>query len=319
MITNEPSQHVTPLSDEQAGFVVDQPVRTDVAVPPPPRTRPAWLQVLISFVIWLLSVAMLAFIPVVVALPYVIYKMVYVGPINPQALATDKTLIFLSILGILPSHVLTLGLVWLFVTEGRRRPFFDTIGFRWPRDTSPTYGTMLCILLALALLAIGWAVTTVWGGNKTQLDLMVESSMAARVVTALVAVVTAPLVEELIYRGVMYSALERAGGKIIAILVVSLLFAGVHVFQYSNNIAVIVVITILSFTLTFARAYTGSVVPPFIIHLVFNGIQSLFIVLAPFLDKDLLQKSEEITPTTPGLELPGRLFETIAAYVCRMT
>ena len=68
----------------------------------------------------------------------------------------------------------------------------------------------------------------------------------------------------------------------IAIPVVSLLFAGVHVFQYRNNFAVIAVITLLSITLTVARAVSGKVLPAFIIHLVFNGIQSVLIVLGAF-------------------------------------
>jgi membrane protease YdiL (CAAX protease family) len=60
-------------------------------------------------------------------------------------------------------------------------------------------------------------VTWLWGGNKTQLDLLVESSIPARLATAFVAVFTAPLVEELIYRGVLYSAVERALGRAVAI------------------------------------------------------------------------------------------------------
>lgn len=320
MITKEPSPQLTPLSEEQAGFP-EEAVRVDVAPPAAPEQEwwVPWLEVLKAGGVWVLSVVMLAVVPVVVALPYVIYQFVNFGPMGPEALAADKTLIFLSILGILPTHLLTLGLVWFFVTKGGRRPFLQTLNFQWPKSMSPGFGTMLCVLLALVLLAIGWAVTALWGGGKTQLDLIVESSTAARIVTALVAVGTAPLVEELVYRGMLYSALERAAGKAAGVILVSLLFSGVHVLQYLNNVGVIIVITILSFTLTFARAYSGSVLPPFIIHLVFNGIQSLFIILAPFLDKDLLKKSEQITPTTPGLEFASRLFESISVYVCRMT
>jgi len=78
---------------------------------------------------------------------------------------------------------------------------------------------------------------------------------------------------------------------------------------------VITVITLLSFTLTLARAYSGSVLPPFIIHLVFNGIQSLVLVLSPFIDSSLLEKGEQVTPTTPGFELAGQLL----GHLCRMT
>jgi membrane protease YdiL (CAAX protease family) len=320
VITKEPSQHVTPLSEDPAGFP-EPTVREDLAPPPAPTQDywAQWLDVLKAFIGWVVSVGLLIFVPVIVALPYLIYNWVQFGPPRPETLTQDKTLIFFSIIGILPTHLLTLGIVWLFVTEGGRRPFFRTIGFHWPKNTSPVIGTLLCVLLALVLLAIGWAVTKLWGGDRTQLDAIVESSMAARIATALVAVATAPLAEEVVYRGMIYSPLERAAGKGVAIAIVSLLFAGVHVFQYINNVGVIVVITILSFTLTFARAYTGSLLPPFIIHLVFNGIQSLFIILAPFLEKSVLPKGEEITPTTPGLELAGRLVETIAVHLWRMT
>lgn len=321
MITKEPSPHVTPLSEEQAGFP-EQVVRDDLAAPPAAaghQTLMPWLDVIKGIVVWVLSIILLVFVPVIVALPYLVYQWVNVGPPTQETLTSDRTLIFFTIVGILPTHLLTLGLLWLFVTEVGRRPFWKTVGFEWPRNMSPGVGTMLCALLALVLLALGYFVTTLWGGSKTQLDLIVESSMAARFATAAVAVLTAPLVEELIYRGVLYTSLERAAGRTIAIIMVSLLFAGVHVFQYLNNIGVIVVITLLSFTLTFARAFTGSVVPPFIIHLIFNGIQSLFIVLAPFIEKGILKETEEITPTTPGLELASRLFEIISVYVCRMT
>jgi len=319
VITKEPSQHVTPLSDEQAGFPAQ--ISPDGLTPPPtPQSQSyAWLEVIKGFVVWVLSVAMLAFVPVIVALPYIIYQWRTVGSPRPDAILTDKTLIFLSILGILPAHVLTIALVWLFVTEGGKKPFWDGLAFRWPRYSSPLVATLLCVLLALALLAIGLAITTLWGGSKTQLDALVESSMAARIATALVAVLTAPLAEELIYRGVLYSSLERATNRAISIVIVSLLFAGVHVLQYMQNIGVILVITLLSFTLTLSRAYTGSLIPPFIIHLVFNGIQAIVIVLTPYIEKNFLQKGEQITPTTPGLELGSRLFETISVYLCRMT
>jgi uncharacterized protein len=318
VITNEPSQQVTPLPEEQAGFP-EQVVRDDLAQPPAASALPAWLEAIIAIAYWGLSVAMLAFVPVIVALPYLIYSWLNFGPPTPQQLTTDKGLIFWSIIGILPAHLLTLGLAWVWFSAESRGQFWKRLRFEWPSNMSPAVTTMLCALLALVLLGVGYLVTTLVGGQKTQLDALVESSFAARVATALVAVITAPLVEEVIYRGVVYSALERVAGKISAVVFVSLLFAGVHVIQYWNNIGVILVITILSFTLTLARAYTGSLVPPFIIHLVFNGIQAFFIILAPFLDKNLLQKGEEITPTTPGFELAGHLFEAISTYVCRMT
>ena len=320
-MTEEPSQNVTPLSNEPLEFS-EQAVRDDLQ-PPPSAVKEngwlPWLAVIKAVLVWVLSVAMLIFVPVALAIPYLAYTWVNQGPPRPEALATDKTLILLSIVGTIFAHILTLGILWLFVTEGRRRPFAQTLGFRWPTNMSPGITIALCSLMALVLLGIGWTVTALWGGQKTQLDLIVESSIAARFVTALAAFATAPLVEELIYRGVLYSAFERATGVVVAVILVSLLFAGVHVFQYSNNIGVITVITLLSFTLTLVRAYTGSVIPPFIVHLVFNGIQSLILVVAPFIDKRILDNGDQATPTTPGFEIAFQLFEKISIFLCRMT
>lgn len=254
--------------------------------------------------VWLLSVLLLVFVPVIVAIPYLVYTWITTGPPRPEDLTADKTLIFLSILGIIPTHLLTFGILWLIVTQGGRYPFWQTVGFEWPKSMGPTKGTLLCALLAVVLLAIGWLVTTLYGGSKTQLDLLIESSTRARLATAFVAVATAPLIEELIYRGVLYSALERAMKVGWAIAIVSMLFASVHIFQYYNNIAVITIITLLSVTLTVARAFSGKVLPSFVIHLVFNGIQSLIIVSTPFIDKRILDQGEKAALTaTPAFEL----------------
>lgn len=249
----------------------------------------AWIDVGISVAAWVVSVLMLLIVPVIYVLPYMIYRIVKVGAPSAEALASDKMLIFFSVAAILPTHLLTLVLVWVVVSYGGRRPFWKNIDFGWPQNSSPAMTTMLSTVAAIVLFSLAFAITMLYGERKTDLDLMIESSIYTRFATAFVAVVTAPLVEELVYRGLLYKALEKAAGVAVAIGIVSLLFAGVHVFQYRNNVAVIAVITLLSITLTVTRAVSGKVLPAFIIHLVFNGIQSVLIVLGAFVDKDILK------------------------------
>lgn len=298
MFTEEPTAQQTPvptdpeeLREPYFGDAV-QPVASETHEDTFQRGEPGergigrwqdWFYLLKAFLVWVASIILLVVVQLIVTIPYFIYLWTKYGPPKVEALATDKIVAFLSISAVLPSHLLTLGVIWLMVTEGRKRPFWKTIGFEWPAFASPAVVTVTSVGLAIALLMVGGLVTHYWGGSKTQLDLLVESSIPARLATAFVAVFTAPLVEELIYRGVLYSALERTLGRIIGVIVVSLLFAGVHVFQYIDNIAVIAVISLLSVTLTVTRAYTGKVLPSFIIHLVFNGIQSIVIALWPFL------------------------------------
>lgn len=241
--------------------------------------------------VWVISVLLLLTLPTLAVLPYMIYKVMQVGQaaLHPDALKADTMLLFYSVLAILPTHLLTLGLAWLVVTEGGLRSFKKAIAWDWPEQASPSVTTLLSVLAAMGLFGLAWAFTTLWGGGKTDLDILIESSIYTRVATALVAFATAPLVEEVIYRGVIYPALEKAVGMGFAIAVVSLLFAGVHVYQYRNNVAVILVITLLSITLTVSRAISGKVLPAFIIHLIFNGVQSVLIVLSGFLDKELIK------------------------------
>ena len=288
VFTEESSQQITPLPEEPG-----QPpeLRPGDAVQPAIEAPwwLAWRDVGLGFGVWFSSVVLLLIVPAVFALPYLVYRIAKLGPPTPEALSSDKLLIFFSVVGILPTHMLTFVIVWLAVTYGGRRPFWQNIDFAWPKNTSPAMMTLLSVLLAILLFGVAWAVTMIYGEHKTDLDILIESSIYTRFATAFVAVVTAPLVEELIYRGLLYRALEKAAGMGLAIALVSLLFAGVHVWQYRNNLAVITVITLLSITLTVTRAVTGKVLPAFIIHLVFNGIQSILIVLSGFIDKNVFK------------------------------
>ena len=293
MFTEESSQQLTPLPEEHR----EPPAPAPSGLPEPPSVSPpitrwlAWLDVVKAVGLWIMSVLVLAVVPLLVLAPYLIYRLAKIGQaaILPDAIKSDKLLIFYSVIGIIPAHIVTLYLAYLVVSEGGRRPFWKTIRWEWPRETSPTVVTLLSILIAVLLYGLAWGVTTLYGGEKTDLDLLIESSLYTRIATAFIAFATAPLVEEIVYRGVIYPAIEKVMGMGFAIAVVSLLFAGVHVFQYRTNLAVIVVITLLSITLTVARAVTGRLLPSFIIHLFFNGVQSVLIVLGPFIDKDLVK------------------------------
>jgi len=288
VFTEEPSQQITPLPEEQAeppGLRPSEPLQR----PPQTDMVSAWRDVWISFGVWIASIGALLIVPLVFAIPYLVYRIEKFGPPSPEALSTDRALIFYSVVAILPTHMLTVVFVWLVVTYGGRRPFLKNIDFDWPKTSSPLVVTLLSALIAVLLYLAAAGLVAIYGERKTDLDLLIESSIYTRLATAFFAVFTAPLAEELVYRGLLYGALEKAAGMGVAVAVVSLLFAGVHVFQYRNNIAVIIAITVLSITLTLTRAITRKVLPCFIIHLVFNGIQSFFIVLTGLVGKDIFK------------------------------
>lgn len=262
--------------------------------------NPPW-GVLAAFVTWFISIVFLVFVPVITAVPYVLYA-AQRGTSSPDALLTDKNFIFFSVAGVIPAHLLTLGVAWAVVTKFGRYPFWKTLGWQWPRN----FGPWKSVGVALALLGIGALITYVVGGKQTELDELINSSYRTRITTAILAATTGPLVEEIVYRGLLYPAFERALGVVSSVLIVSTLFAGVHVYQYRSNIGVIAVISILSLSLTVIRAYTGSLLPSFFIHFVFNGVQSVLLLLQP-----LMERTQQALPSkAPGLLVAGflRLF-----------
>ncbi|HST51561.1 MAG TPA: type II CAAX endopeptidase family protein [Pyrinomonadaceae bacterium] len=216
-------------------------------------------------------------------------------PFTPDALAEfatkDISAIFIQIVSIIPAHLLTLGLAWLVVTRVGKYPFLQALGLE--SDSKPRFLLMfsICAGLAVLLLLLSFGLVKITGNPETALDKLIESSRATALATAFAATFTAPLVEEIVFRGVLYSALQRLTGAAAAVVIVALLFAGIHVPQYWGNYGVIGSILLLSFTLTTIRALTGKLLPCFFVHLVFNGIQSFLIVLNPYFERLSPEKS----------------------------
>jgi membrane protease YdiL (CAAX protease family) len=226
---------------------------------------------------WIASVALL-FLPQVLAIPYLAVHYHGTRP-TAEILMADKTLILILVAGVVPAHLLTLLIVWAVVTRFGKLSAIETLGLTW----NGRFRLAACIALALLLYLTAFLLTLLFGGQGTALDRLVESSRSAALIIAFLAVATAPIVEESIYRGILYPALERTSGATVAIVLVTLLFAIPHVPQYWPNFGVIGSITLLSVALTVLRARTGRLLPCIVVHFVFNGVQSVIIVVDPFL------------------------------------
>ena len=226
---------------------------------------------------WVGSVALL-FLPQLLAIPYLVSHYRGVKP-SVEVLFADKTFILIIVLGIVPTHALILLMAWGVVTRLGKISWRKALGWSW----RPPFRLRESVGLAILLFFVAMFVIYIFGGKETDLERLLRSSRTAALIIAVIAATTAPLVEEIIYRGILYSALHRAVGTGLAIVAVTLLFAGLHVLQYWPDIGAIFAIALLSLALTAVRAYTGRLLPCFVIHLVFNGIQSQIIILDPYL------------------------------------
>lgn len=229
-----------------------------------------------AIAVWLASIFLLMSAQVVAVSWYALQQY---GAINPrvlvQAIEQDSKTALVSLIAVVPAHILTLAIAWAAVTRFGQLPFRAAVGWSW----SERMGPWTSALLAVALLLLGGAIIKFYGETETFLDRVIKSSLAAKIAVAFLAAVTAPLVEELVYRGILYPALQRAIGMISAVLVVSAVFAVVHFAQYKENPAVFVAICILSLSLTLVRATTGKLLPCYFIHFVFNAIQAVVLLV----------------------------------------
>lgn len=208
-------------------------------------------------------------------------------------LTKDPGAIVSALVGLVVAHLLTLVPAWLIVTRVGRYPFLKTLGWDWGEGLTFWRSTVLAVLLLIA----GVSIVLATGAPENEFERILKSSRAAALIAAFAATFTAPLVEEIVFRGLLYSSLRRLVGAAWAVTLVFVLFAAIHVPQYWPSYGVIATILLLSFALTLIRARTGKLLPCFYIHLVFNGIQSIFIVLGPYLEPYLPQ-----TPAPdPGL------------------
>lgn len=170
--------------------------------------NPQW-DVLAALGLWLVSILLVFAVPTLIALPYILFR--YAGTNNAaQVLVTDPTVLLLSVLGVIPAHILTFGAAWAIVTNYGRRPFWRALGWSF----SPKFGFMLSAGLAIALYIAGSVVAKLIGGDPTDIDILANSSLAVRLLLAVLATTSGPLVEEIVYRGVIYTSLEKRVGMI---------------------------------------------------------------------------------------------------------
>jgi uncharacterized protein len=241
--------------------------------------NPPWGSI-VAILVWFFTLLLLVFVPLLFLLPYAARRGISVASPDYTRLITefalrDPTAVFLQVLSTLPVHLVTFLVVWAVVTGFGKRPFWEAIGWSWGRH----FGPIASIGLGVALFFASSGVAQLFGGDKpTQLDLVLNSSPAAKYLIAFLATFTAPFAEEFVYRGLLYSALQRSLGKVIAVVLVLGLFTAVHVPQYLPNYGVIAAVGLLSLALTVVRAVSGRLLPCIVIHLVFNGIQSVLIL-----------------------------------------
>jgi membrane protease YdiL (CAAX protease family) len=242
---------------------------------PTPDVKRRSYDILIALLVWFGSVGLLLIVQLAGLLAYYGIKYVLTGEKPSPVINTPVALVTLGTAFI--AHVLTLGLCWAVVTKNGKQPFWETLGWRWHTQFKWVHS----VALAIGLFGIGILLEKVLPHGETEFEKMLRLSAVVRYSIAALAVLSAPIVEEIVYRGVLYGAFERVGKRGFGIAIVTMLFAVVHVPQYWGSPASIAAILLISLVLTLLRASTRQLLPSVATHLVFNAVQALILILRP--------------------------------------
>lgn len=265
----------SPSSDREPDAPTDMP---DPDRPPwGPRT---------GISIWLVSVAAIIVIPVIAVIVWYLIKSARGAPLPNLASKEEMlewlkspTLLLVQVLSTIVAHAVTIAVCWAVVTRFGKRLFWESLGWNWAGH-SQWYWIAFSGLVIVALLALTQVLARFLPqAENTSFSELLKSSQQVRIAIAILATFTAPMIEEVVYRGILFSGLRRYLGLSATVLLVTVMFAGVHVLQYRGAWVSVAGLSFLSLTLTVVRARTKSILPCVLIHTVNNAFFSVLIVM----------------------------------------
>lgn len=248
----------------------------------PAPDNPPWNN-FAAFGVWLASILFIIIFPLLAFVPYLSKQ--HIDLTNKDAIAefakSDPTAVLLQIISVIPAHLFTLLLAWLVVTRLRKYSFKEMLGWNWGG-----FNWIHGLAILGGFFAVAYITNRFVPEQNNDLLRMLATSRGAVIAIAFLATFTAPLVEEVVYRGVLYSALQRSFGLATGVILTTILFAAVHVPQYYPSYSTIFLICLLSLVLTLVRVKTGNLLPCIVLHTIFNGIQSVGLILEPYISGD---------------------------------
>ena len=187
-----------------------------------------------------------------------------------------------SLLAIL---TLAVAAIPILLLSWRRWPHLWSVarppGFGFAAPAAARFFWLAVVVGVIAPMLGGWL--TEWLAHGQTVTQNIEqlgksASLGWRIPLALMAVSLGPLVEELLFRGVLLSALLQRRGSATAIVLSSVLFALMHLPGLNWQVFAVPNLLLLALALAWLRLRSGSIWPSVLAH----GIYNLMAVVAWF-------------------------------------
>ncbi len=175
--------------------------------------------------------------------------------------------------------------------EAGWREFLGVADNRFQHAIAISVGVaVLAVPLALGLNSLSeWILTQIQGGAAMQPTMQaLEATEGAlqRGIFAFAAIILAPLIEETLFRGILYRTGQQLGYPRLALFGSSLLFAVIHA-----SLLTLLPLTVLAIIFARLYDYTGRLIAPIVAHSLFNSIN----LIAYLYREELTQWFERLT------------------------
>lgn len=232
------------------------------ATPVPASTPEIWtLRDLFFFLafaaVWLLLSPALAYVGYLALRPLMGWSA------SPRDLANNA---FFAVISQTIFYGPLLGYIYLLVVVRYGQPFWRGLAWQKPRPRQA-----LAYLLGGTLLALGvlFAPSLLPESESFPLERLFSSPAAGYAIGGF-AILVAPFMEEVIFRGVLFAIFERQAGLRFAVLVTAALFGAIHIPEYWQAWNHVLMILLVGVAFSLARGMTGSLAPSVILHVGYN-------------------------------------------------
>jgi CAAX protease family protein len=223
--------------------------------PSPPPLRPWNISDLIAFGSFF--VVTLAILPAVL----ILIARVFIPGLSVTNLSAEAQILLQGAL-----DIAWVGFIFFLVRVVHQKKILET--FRWEN----THRYQVTSLIALgATLAITVLVISSFfpPSSPPAVEKLAESSRSVFLLV-IFGVCFAPIIEEIIFRGFLFSVLSEFGGSRLAVPATAVLFALMHAPQLWPSVAGILLILAVGYVLSIVRDRSNSLIPSFIVHTSYN-------------------------------------------------
>jgi membrane protease YdiL (CAAX protease family) len=165
-------------------------------------------------------------------------------------------------------YFLILGFLFLLARLQHQQPLWKSLG--WAKPTARQVAAYLAGGGGFAVAAsfLLWLLPDTHGFPLEKLF----TTRAASIAIGGFAIGIAPVVEEVVFRGLLFAIIERALGCRSAVIATAVLFAGLHVPEYWHAWNHLFMILLVGLGFSLARGMTGKLTPSIFLHIGYNTL-----------------------------------------------